>query len=165
MAQVRDNLGSRGAGALWLPFALHNVEEVLRFPAWVGRHGEVFGAALPSLIAARSLTLATLFLTVLAAILVPWLNRRPWALAVVSFALLANVLSHLAIALMTWSVAPGLVSALLLLFPAGVWVLLGLGLPPRALWITGLAGAVLMPLAAASALFAASLILPILPGS
>ncbi len=76
-------------------------------------------------------------------------------MAAVSGTLLANVASHVAASLLTWSLMPGLVTAVVLVLPSAAWLLARLPLTRRVRLRAGLAGAALMPLFAGLALLIA----------
>ena len=82
---------------------------------------------------------------------------RPAQIAVAALcgALIANTLAHVALSLFTWTVMPGLFTAVILVLPGAGWLVLRLPLSRRTRLRAGLAGAALLPVATGAALLLA----------
>lgn len=150
---------ARAAVLLWLCFALHNLEEVLRLPAWLQSEPDLSIRFQALGGGEAAFVLAVVGLTVLLAALLPLIMTRPWLLGLLCWVLLANVLSHIGTSVMSRSLSPGLFSALLLLLPVCVMILRALPLRPTQHGTLALLGTVLMPLVALSAVWGASRVL------
>ena len=112
------------AGAL--AFLLHNGEEALAdLPGWSEAHPQLgwMAAVMPRerfLIAAAGLTLLVLALA-LAASLRPGRWSEP-VLQVLAWIMIVNATSHVALSLLTGSIMPGVISAVLILLPVMGWI-------------------------------------------
>ena len=114
---------------LWLPvlalFSLHNIEEIgLDLPAWGRAHGFV----LPTTALDRTgfaLLIAGLTLAVIALAYALRASARFTRLALLGFlgAMALNFVQHIALSLVTTSVQPGVISAVLLM-PVFGWLFL-----------------------------------------
>ena len=135
-------------------FFAHNIAElVLGLPDWAAARG------LP--IETGQFANAVAVLTLIAGIVL-FIGRtrqfnRPVQIAVAALcgALLANVAAHMAASLFTWSLVPGLLTAVLLVGPTTARLILRLPLGRRTRIIAGLSGAAAMPLFAGFALLIA----------
>lgn len=147
---------------LGVAFALHNIEEVLRFPAW---------KSVPFLRPAvdqATFSIAVILLSMaVAAIFVVAARKRMqgpwgWGAAVIAGGLIVNALIHVGQSLVTLIPVPGLVSGVIGVAPTAAWVLAGFGETPRDARrqriLALLLGAAAMPVAAFGALRLAEIV-------
>jgi hypothetical protein len=122
---VSKQLAAR-AWAAAFALALHNGEEVLLgLPAW-GRSHPDYAMAIWS---DTGFALVAMLLVLAAILFGLWCQFRPhrWQaplLRLFAFVMLLNTGSHLALSLMTGSLMPGAVTALLVVPPVFLWILL-----------------------------------------
>lgn len=110
---------TRVAQLFVIAVAIHNLEEALRLPAWVAAQGWVLPVS-PDAFAA-----ATQWVTVLV-VLSAWLAMRGtgrFFCGVVLAMMLNAVFPHLILSALTRSLAPGVVSSVLLVVPIGAMYL------------------------------------------
>ena len=142
-------------GLTFLAFLVHNISELVAdLPLWAAARG------VPVTQAQYANAMAGL--TVAAGVLLLVARAQPFArplqilTAVLTGALLANVASHAVGSLVTATAMPGLWTALALVLPSAAWLLKRLPLTPRDKTLSGLAGALAMPLFAGAALLIAA---------
>ena len=140
-------------------FALHNLEEVLRFEAWrhVGKAGPP--ADLETFVA------AVIMLTVIVAAILALAARDlmnsvwDWMAAIIAGGLLVNVASHAVQSIVALAPVPGVCTGLLLVGPAAASALAGFAGTTERAWprraLALLLGAVAMPVIALTALMLA----------
>lgn len=126
-----------------IAFMLHSIEELRALPAWVAAR------ELPVVLTEPQITQAITWiaLLVIAVFLVGrTVTNRPFqvAVAIVTGALLANVVSQVGLSLATWSYMPGTGSALLLVLPASLWLYRHMPLTDPARMIAAGVGVLLM---------------------
>lgn len=137
-------------------FALHNIEEVLRFSAW-----QNIGMARPGVDQA-TFAVAVIMLTVtVAAFLAVAVRERMkgvwgWIVAIIAGGLLVNAAGHVVQSIVALAPVPGVYTGLLLVLPAAAWVLAGFDATPWRAWrkrfFALLLGAGAMPVLALTAL-------------
>lgn len=116
---------------LWMltvaALALHNAEEWwLRLTEWIADHSWMPGGALHGDQVQYGLALIIVTAAVLAIAIVAVVTRAPWSSAVlvcVSYALIINAASHLALSVASWDLMPGTISGILLLVPLGLFII------------------------------------------
>lgn len=137
-------------------FALHNIEEVLRFSAW-----REIGLAGPSVDRATfAFAVIMLTVTVAAVLAVAVLERMKgvwgWIAAIIAGGLLVNAAGHAVQSIVALAPVPGVYTGLLLILPAAAWVLAGFDTTPWRAWrkrfFALLLGAAAMPVVALAAL-------------
>ncbi|MGC9371188.1 MAG: HXXEE domain-containing protein [Paracoccaceae bacterium] len=144
-------------------FALHNLEEVLRFDAW-----QDIGLAGPSVDQA-TFAVAVIMLTVtVAAALAAAVRERMngvsgWIAVIIAAGLLVNAAGHAVQSIVALTPVPGVYTGLLLVLPAAAWVLAGLDATPGRAWrkrvLALLLGGAAMPVVALAALQLAEMLL------
>ncbi|HBZ44937.1 MAG TPA: hypothetical protein DEO85_12980 [Maritimibacter sp.] len=141
--------------AVAIAFLAHSVEELAGLPAWV--------ASLPVSVAITQAQMSNAIIWLAILVIVVMIFARSTVVAwiqvaatVVAGALLANVVSHVALSAITWSYMPGTGTALLLVFPAAGYLITHAPVLPRTRWVAGLSGAVLMVPVTWAALWLAS---------
>lgn len=105
--------------------APHGEEVLLGLPAW-GRARPDYAMAIWS---DTGFALVAILLVLAAILFALWCQRRPhrWQASILrlfALVMLLNTASHLALSLVTRSLMPGLVTALLVVLPVFLWVLL-----------------------------------------
>ncbi|MCB1327958.1 MAG: HXXEE domain-containing protein [Maritimibacter sp.] len=139
----------------FLAFLVHNISELVEgLPGWAAARGvPVTQGQYANAIAILTLAAGVLLLIGRA---VPFARPLQILTAVLTGALLANVVSHAVGSLVTATAMPGLWTALALVLPSAAWLLLRPPLTARDKTLSGLAGALAMPLFAGAALLIAA---------
>lgn len=140
---------------LALAFLAHNIEELGGMGGWLAARD------LPFLITGPQVSQAVVWLT-LAGVAVMLIGRSlpmrgvQIVVAGVAGMMIANVASHVALSLITWTYMPGTGTAVALVLPAGLWLMRHLPVALRTRWVAGIIGAVLLPPVTWAALVLAS---------
>ncbi|MGC9417875.1 MAG: HXXEE domain-containing protein [Rhodovulum sp.] len=152
----RVGLSAR-ATLMFVAFALQNTEETLFLPAWLEAQRPEFDWPGPA-----QYGVAAMLLTLTAAVIVIVAGQRRfaglwgWVLACLSGALLMNAVTHVLMSLANLSLMPGVVSGVVVMGPAAIWMLTGLvqegRLSLRGAAVATLIGTALTPLASGAAL-------------
>lgn len=136
-----------------LAFVAHNVEEVIGLPGWAEAHGI---ALTPAHYANAVIYLALgVAVLLLAGRMLQFALPLQRVVAVATAALMANAVSHVVVSLVTWSLQPGVFTAVLLVLPSAAWLFARLPLARREKRLAGVAGVGAMPLVAGGALWLA----------